>query len=70
MKRFSLSSGSACSAGERGPSHVLKAIGVSDAAAMGAIRFGLGKSNTSEHVDLLIDDLKRAVRRLREISAA
>lgn len=70
MKRFSLSSGSACSAGERGPSHVLKAIGVSDAEAMGAIRFGLGQSNTSEHIDLLIDDLTRAVRRLREISAA
>jgi cysteine desulfurase len=70
MKRFSLSSGSACSAGERGPSHVLRAIGASDAAAMGSIRFGLGRSNTVEHVGMLVDDLKRAVRRLREISAA
>ena len=70
MKRFSLSSGSACSSGERGPSRVLKAIGVSDAAAIGSIRFGLGKSNTTEHVTMLIEDLKRAVRRLREISAA
>jgi cysteine desulfurase len=70
MKHFSLSSGSACSSGERGPSRVLKAIGVSDAAAIGSIRFGLGKSNTTEHVAMLIEDLKRAVRRLREISAA
>jgi cysteine desulfurase len=70
MKRFSLSSGSACSSGERGPSRVLRAIGASDAAAMGSIRFGLGKSNTAEHIEMLIDDLKRAVRRLREISAA
>jgi cysteine desulfurase len=70
MKRFSLSSGSACSSGERGPSRVLKAMGVSDAAAIGSIRFGLGKSNTTEHVTMLIEDLKRAVRRLREISAA
>ena len=70
MKRFSLSSGSACSSGERGPSRILKAIGASDAAAMASIRFGLGKSNTAEHVDLLVDDLKRSVRKLREISAA
>ncbi|HYK05455.1 MAG TPA: aminotransferase class V-fold PLP-dependent enzyme, partial [Thermoanaerobaculia bacterium] len=70
MKHFSLSSGSACSAGERGPSHVLRAIGVSDDAALGSIRFGLGKSNTAEHIEMLIEDLKRIVRKLREISAA
>jgi cysteine desulfurase len=70
MKRFSLSSGSACSSGDRGPSRVLKAIGATDAAAFGSIRFGLGKSNTDEHITLLIADLARAVRRLREISAA
>jgi cysteine desulfurase len=70
MRRFSLSSGSACSSGDKGPSTVLKAIGVSDAAAMGSIRFGLGKSNTAEHIEMLIEDLKRAVRRLREISVA
>jgi cysteine desulfurase len=70
MKRFSLSSGSACSSGERGPSRVLKAIGASDAAAMASIRFGLGKSNTAEHMEMLIEDLKRAVPRLREISVA
>lgn len=70
MKRFSLSSGSACSSGDRGPSRVLKAIGAGDAAAFGSIRFGLGKSNTADQVPLLIDDLARAVRKLREISAA
>lgn len=70
MKNFSLSSGSACSSGERGPSRVLKAIGLGDEAAMSSIRFGLGKSNSREHVGMLIEDLKRAVRRLREISAA
>lgn len=70
MKRFSLSSGSACSSGEKGPSRVLKAIGASDQAAMGSIRIGLGKSNTAEHVAMLIEDLGRAVRRLREITPA
>jgi cysteine desulfurase len=70
MKRFSLSSGSACSSGDRGPSHVLKALGVDDAAAIGSIRFGLGTSNTAEHIAMLVDDLKRVIRKLREISAA
>ncbi|MGZ8711181.1 MAG: cysteine desulfurase family protein, partial [Thermoanaerobaculia bacterium] len=68
MKRFSLSSGSACSSGEKGPSRVLQAIGIGDAAAMGSIRIGLGKSNTAEQMEMLIEDLQRAVRRLREIT--
>lgn len=68
MKRFSLSSGSACSAGEKGPSRVLKAIGLSDEAAMGSIRIGLGRSNTSEQMTMLVEDLRRGVLRLREIS--
>jgi cysteine desulfurase len=70
MRRFSLSSGSACSSGERGPSPVLTAIGVPEPLAIGSIRIGLGKSNTEEHMGMLIDDLKRVVSRLREISAA
>ena len=68
MKRFSLSSGSACSSGDRGPSRVLRAIGVSDAAALGSIRFGLGSSTTEGDMELLVSDLARTVRRLREIS--
>lgn len=70
MRRFALSSGSACSSGERGPSPVLTAIGVPEATALGSVRFGLGKSNTAEQVGMLVDDLKRVVTKLREISAA
>ena len=70
LRRFALSSGSACSSGERGPSRVLTAIGVGEAAAMGSIRIGLGKSNTTGEAAMLVDDLKRSVARLREISAA
>ena len=63
MKRFSLSSGSACSSGERGTvDGAARPSASSDAAAMGSIRFGLGKSNTADHIEMLIDDLKRAVR--------
>ena len=70
MRRFSLSSGSACSSGERGPSRVLQALGVSEAMAMGSVRIGLGKSNTAEQMTMLVDDLRRVVAKLREISAA
>ena len=70
MRHFSLSSGSACSSGERSASPVLTAIGVPESLAYGSIRFGLGKSNTAEHIALLVDDLKRNIGRLREISAA
>ncbi len=70
MRRFSLSAGSACSSGERSPSPVLTAIGVPESLAFGAIRFGLGKSNTAEHIGMLVDDLKRAITKLREITAA
>jgi cysteine desulfurase len=70
MRHFSLSAGSACSSGEKGASPVLNAIGVDDPEAHGALRVGLGKSNTRDHIDLLLNDLKRSVARLREISAA
>ncbi|HEX9982401.1 MAG TPA: cysteine desulfurase family protein [Thermoanaerobaculia bacterium] len=70
MKNFSLSSGSACSSGDRGPSHVLTAIGVPEPLAIGSIRIGLGKSSEAEHVERFVDDLRRMVRKLREISAA
>jgi cysteine desulfurase len=70
MRRFALSSGSACSSGQRGPSPVLKAIGLSDAAALGSIRIGLGKSNTEEQIAMFVDDARRTVAKLREISAA
>lgn len=68
MKRYSLSSGSACSAGEKEPSHVLRAIGMDETRAMESVRFGLGRSTEQEDLELLVEDLKIAVGRLREIS--
>jgi cysteine desulfurase len=70
MRHFALSSGSACSSGQRGPSPVLTALGVSEAAALGSIRIGLGRSNLPEQATRFVDDAKRAVAKLREISAA
>jgi cysteine desulfurase len=69
LRRFAVSAGSACSSRERGPSRILNAIGAPHA-ELGAIRIGLGKSNTTEQITMLVADIQRAVARLREITAA
>lgn len=51
MKDVALSSGAACSSAEVEPSHVLKAIGLTDELASSSIRFGLGRWTTSEEID-------------------
>ena len=63
-----VSSGSACTSAKKEPSHVLRAMGLSDAAAATSIRFGLGRFNTQEEVDDVVERLDGAVRRLRAIS--
>jgi len=68
MKDVAVSSGSACTTATPGPSHVLKAIGLSDDLARSSIRFGLGRFNTEEQVDFVIGAVVQAVRRLRALS--
>lgn len=68
LRRFSLSSGSACSSADREPSAVLRAIGLDEEAALGSIRIGMGRSTTQEELDRLVDDLKGAVAKVRGIS--
>ena len=62
------STGSACSSGALEPSHVLTAMGLSHELANGAIRFSLGRDNTIEDVEQLMDMLEKSVARLRELS--
>lgn len=66
---FAVSTGSACSSGSVEPSHVLRAMGLSDARARASLRFSLGRSNTAEQVDALIEATVTAVARLRGVSA-
>jgi cysteine desulfurase len=65
---FCVSSGSACSSGAVEPSHVLTAIGLSRAQAKSSVRFSLGRSNTVEQVDALIDAVIAVTARLRRLS--
>ena len=68
LRRFSLSAGSACSSGDRAPSHVLRAIGLSESQAYSTIRIGLGRANRDADVTAFAEDLQTAVAKLREIS--
>lgn len=64
---IAVSSGSACSATTTRPSHVLTAMGVSDADALAAIRFSLGRFNREQDIIATIEHVKRAVARCREV---
>jgi cysteine desulfurase len=62
------SSGSACTSGSLEPSHVLRAMGVPFQFAHGSIRFSLGRMNTDEDVDAILEAMPVIIERLREIS--
>ena len=68
MDGIAVSSGSACTSASQEPSHVLRAMGVNDEMAHTSIRFGLGRFNTREEVDLVSETVVESVKRLREIS--
>jgi cysteine desulfurase len=68
LKDVAVSSGSACTSASLEPSYVLRAIGVEEEMAHTSIRFGLGRFNTEEEVDFVIDLVVRSVERLRSLS--
>ncbi|MCH7685122.1 MAG: aminotransferase class V-fold PLP-dependent enzyme [Planctomycetes bacterium] len=69
LKDVAVSSGSACTSADPEPSHVLKAMGVSDALTRASLRFGLGRFNTQEEVDRVIRSVVDSVRKLRSLSS-
>ncbi len=62
------SSGSACTTGSLEPSHVLTAMGVPTDLARGSMRLTVGRDNTMEQIDHLLDILPGIVSRLRSLS--
>ena len=67
MAQIAASSGSACSSGSLEPSHVLLALGQSAELARGSLRITLGKENTAEEVDYMLEVLVGLVERLRRL---
>ena len=62
------STGSACSTGSLDPSHVLMGIGLAHEVAHGSLRISLGRFNTEEDVDHILEVLPQVVARLRSMS--
>ena len=62
------SSGSACTSGSLEPSHVLIAMGFPHEIAHGSLRLTLGKENTDEDVDYVLDILPGIIEKLRKMS--
>lgn len=65
MQDICASSGSACTTGDPGPSHVLLAAGVPEEMAKGSIRFTLSAENTMEELDVTVEALAGIVEKLR-----
>jgi cysteine desulfurase len=69
IKTLAVSSGSACMSSNPEPSHVLRAMGLSEDLTRASLRFGLGRFNTAEDVEFAIGAVSEAVRRLRKMSS-
>lgn len=68
LKDLAVSSGSACTSATLEPSYVLRAIGRSDELAHSSIRFSLGRYTTEQDIDRVIEEVRNAVTKLRELS--
>jgi cysteine desulfurase len=69
MKRLAVSSGSACTSANPEPSHVLRALGLSDDLTRASLRFGLGRFNTPAEVDRAGELVAASVRDLRKLGS-
>ncbi len=68
MNGICVSSGSACTSGSLDPSHVLMALGLKHEQAHGSLRMTLGKENTMEQIDKVLEVLPPIIDRLRQMS--
>ena len=68
MKGICASSGSACTSGSLDPSHVLLAIGLKHEEAHGSLRLTLSEDSTKEEMDIVAQEVKKIVQRLRDMS--
>ena len=60
-KGIQVAVGSACSASNDEPSHVLKALGLSDAAARSSVRFSMGRATSEQDIDTTVAELAKII---------
>lgn len=70
LRDLAVSTGSACSTESKAPSHVLKAMGLTDAEARATLRFSLGRPTTEEEVQFAAERVTEAVGELRSAPVA
>ena len=63
------STGAACTSGQPEPSHVLRAIGLSNSEAESSIRFSLGRFSSIDEIDLAVSMIQRTVQSLQGVSS-
>ncbi len=69
VRQVAFSAGSACASGSGRPSHVLRAIGLSDAEARSSIRLGFGRYTTEEELVTALDLINQAAERQLSLAA-
>jgi cysteine desulfurase len=62
-----VSTGSACMTGKQQPSHVQKAMGISDEQAKSSLRISFSSFTTREETDEAVEKIKKAVTKLRQV---
>jgi cysteine desulfurase len=70
MQGIAVSSGSACTSADPQPSHVLRALGLTEDQTRSSLRFGIGRFNSAEDIDLAAATLKKVVTRLRSLGSS
>ena len=68
VAEVAVSTGSACNSDVPDPSHVLRAMGLSDALAAATLRFSVGRFTTNEEIDHVVDRMQAEVARLRNLA--
>lgn len=68
LNLIAVSAGSACDSESVSPSHVLSAMGLPNELALTAVRFGVGRYNTSEEVEFVADKVDKTVKKLRALT--
>jgi len=68
LNKLAVSRGSACTANQVNPSHVLKAMGVRDELALASLRISTGRNTTSEDIEQVVSEIKKAINQLKTVS--